>query len=160
MPAWTGSPAVADYRGFTHRRLNYRGFTHRPESAGGPPHAPAEADQAVRLWITDPESRFSGSAESGFHPPLLRGITHRTIGVSHTESRGFTHRALRQHADYKAKIPLCEQLNLLNDSYLTESLNRRRAKFDAFPIDATAHRLQRISCIEGRGRMRENVESA
>src|SRR3546814_6448413 len=29
---------------------------------------------------------------SGFHPPYHRGFTHPTIGVSPTESRGFTHR--------------------------------------------------------------------
>ena len=35
MHRWTGLPAAADYRGFTHRKPNYRGFTHRPAMLPG-----------------------------------------------------------------------------------------------------------------------------
>lgn len=61
--------------------------------------------------------------ESGFHPPCHRGITHRTIGVSHTESRGFTHRPFQQAIEIECRIRAFLPLNLLKDSYLTESFN-------------------------------------
>ena len=92
MPVWISSPGGADYRGFTYRKAKYRGFTHRRESTNLRRDNPPDATPAACLWITDPESSISGSVGSGFHPPSLRGITHRTIGVSPTESRGFTHR--------------------------------------------------------------------
>lgn len=129
MPAWIGSPGDADHRGFTHRSRHYRGFTHRPESTGRPHRAAIEAERPASLWITGPESRFSGSTDSGDHPPSRRGITHRAIGGSHTESRGFTHPPHSQPSDNKAEIPLRAALNLLNDSSLTESLNPERHRW-------------------------------
>ena len=65
------------------------------------------------------------SGGSGFHTLGRRGITHRTIGVSHTESRGFTHRPLSQELGKPRLFAPFFRLNLLNDSYLTESLNRQ-----------------------------------
>jgi len=56
--------------------------------------ATVDAAQPSKLWITGAERPIKASPESGFHPPLLRGITHRTIGGSHTESRGFTHQTV------------------------------------------------------------------
>ena len=64
-----------------------------PASTAGLGLAPTTADQAIPLLISGAESCFYASTDSGDHPPSLRGITHRTIGGSHTESRGFTHRA-------------------------------------------------------------------
>ena len=86
------------------------------------------AEPPASLWITGPESRFSGSAESGFHPPSLRGITHRTIGGSPTESRGFTHRACLESRRSPHFFGSFLSLNLLNDSYLTESFNLTRTQ--------------------------------
>jgi len=106
MPEWTGSQAVANYRGFTHRQANYRGFTHPIESTSGRWHAAPDGEQPIGLWITNPGTRFLGASDSGFHPPSLRGFTHRTIGVSPTESRGFTHRALPQVIENKREFPL------------------------------------------------------
>lgn len=123
MRTWTGLLADADYRGFTHRRPNYRGFTHRPVMPSEPKHKPVDAgaiEPAVDNWRGRP---LFGSRVSGFHPPWRRGITHRTIGVSHTESRGFTHRVVQQVIDWQADLPPFCRLNLFNDSYLTESLN-------------------------------------
>ena len=66
------------------------------------------------------------SGGSGFHTLGRRGITHRTIGVSHTESRGFTHQPSSQHPRNPRFFALFPRLNLLNNFYLTESLNLRQ----------------------------------
>lgn len=66
-----------------------------------------------------------------FHTPKHRGITHPRIVVSHTESRGITHQAFSQDTKKSAFSGRFSSLNLLNDSYLTVSLNphgRRRAR--------------------------------
>lgn len=123
MLGWTSSPGGADYRGFTHRQSHYQGFAHPAESISGRWYAASNGEQPLSLWITHPASRFPGTFESGFHPLLLRGFTHRSIGVSPTESRGFTHQAVSQAIEPQSKSPLFLHLNLLNDSYLTESLN-------------------------------------
>jgi len=57
------------------------------------------------------------------HTPGRRGITHRTIVGSHTESRGITHRTASQDITKTRFFGRFSTLNLLNDSYLTESLN-------------------------------------
>ena len=58
-----------------------------------------------------------------FHTPLIRVFTHRTIVFSHTESRVFTHHRFKQTIDPKGGKDHFLWLNLLNDSYLTESFN-------------------------------------
>ncbi len=60
---------------------------------------------------------------SCFHTPLIRVFTHRAIVFSHTESRVFTHRRLMQPIDPKGGNGHFLRLNLLNDSYLTDSFN-------------------------------------
>lgn len=80
MPGWTSFPAEADYRGFTHRQQNYRGFTHSPESPSGRRRAVLDGERSFRLWTTDLGTRFSGTSDSGFHPPHYRGFTHRITG--------------------------------------------------------------------------------
>ncbi len=84
-----------------------------------------------RLWITISDRLCKTLPDSGFHPLFLRGITHRTIGVSHTESRGFTHRASPQCLINPRFFALFFRLNLLNRVYLTESFNDQQLKASA-----------------------------
>jgi len=60
---------------------------------------------------------------SGYHPPWLRGFTHHTIGVSNTESRGITHRVSLEASEKLKIVGAVFSLNLLNNSYLTDSPN-------------------------------------
>lgn len=57
---------------------------------------------------------------------MHRGITHPGIGVSYTESRGFTHRLCTQLGGKPAFFARFYNLNLLNESLLTESLTVNR----------------------------------
>jgi hypothetical protein len=54
---------------------------------------------------------------------MRRGITHPAIVGSHTESRGITHQACPESRRNPHFFGLFSSLNLINDSYLTESLN-------------------------------------
>src|SRR3546814_8052203 len=59
---------------------------------------------------------------SGFHPPYHRGFTHPTIGVSPTDSRGFTHRRTGKAIELNIIKPWFFRLNLLNDPYFKRNL--------------------------------------
>lgn len=129
MRGWTSSLAATDCRGFTHPRGYCRGITH-------PTYRIVAAFCAVMEALVDAcpvdNCRFSGfwaSQASGFHTPQPRGITHHSIGVSHTESRGFTHQPFSEHPRKPSFFGSFFQLNLLNDSYLTESLNHLRRRW-------------------------------
>lgn len=86
------------------------------------PRAPIGAISQASLWISASFRSALPISLSGYHPPLHRGITHPPIGVSHTESRGIAHRPLSRLRRKAALLPQFSRLNLLNDSFLTESL--------------------------------------
>lgn len=88
-------------------------------------HEAAHRGEPVDKWRSTP---LFGGAGSGFHPPWRRGFTHPTIGVSPTESRGFTHRLFQQAVELTRTKPLGDGLNLLNESYLIELLNPQTQK--------------------------------
>lgn len=102
-------PENADYRGITHRKAHP--YQRRRRAAGV---------ESVDRAIIDPQR---GKRSSWDHTPGRRGITHRTIVGSHTESRGITHREDSQGITKTRFFGRFSTLNLLNDSYLTESLN-------------------------------------
>jgi hypothetical protein len=123
MPAWTGSPAGANYRGFTHRSRRYRGFTHQSESTDELRLAQAGANKRASLWITRSESRFLCRGSRGFthlsvggSPTALSGDHPPNHGVSPTNPLSENRRNPRVFDPFL-------RLNLLNDSSLTESLN-------------------------------------
>ncbi len=89
-------------------------------------HAPTGGIPQASLWISIGFRSALPIAPSGYHPPLHRGITHLAIGVSHTESRGIAHRPSLRLRRKAALSPRFLRLNLLNDSFLTESLTRQR----------------------------------
>jgi hypothetical protein len=41
-----------------------------------------DTETPLKLWITSSGELCKAPQESGFYPPLLRGIAHRTIRVS------------------------------------------------------------------------------
>ena len=122
MLTWIASPG-AELSGFHPPQAQLSGF-HTPRAGlSDLDRARIDTEIWLRLWITSSGKPRKGSQEAGFHPPLLRGITHRTIGVSPTESRGFTHQPLSKSRRNARFFGLFFRLNLLNDSYLTESFN-------------------------------------
>src|SRR3546814_2741394 len=104
-----------------------------PAVSERPPEPRITSFSSAIVGVSPTVSRLGRDSESwdrpsGFHTPRRRGFTHPTIGGSHTESRGFTHRAVLQALENMSKKSLFERLNLLNDSFLTESFNGDRKR--------------------------------
>jgi len=105
-------------------------LSHTATPRSGEAWLESSAARLPRIWaIGVPEPCaivFSHTFDSCFHTPLTRVFTHRTIVFSHTESRVFTHRRFWQAVDFLTETRPFFRLNLLNDSYLTESFNVER----------------------------------